>query len=237
MTVDLLIEGNAVRGSNGVERTKRTHDHGPRLLDAPADFVIDPSPMFRLIPLALLVVLLLALPAEAKPPVSAGAYKVLPGVKLTGEVRGQLERLARAFKKKTGQPLVVTSGTRSPMEQAAAMYHKLRRRRNLFRLYRRGNLLRPVVRAYRKARRARKNREATIRAMARVMRAQVRRGEHLSLHMRDGAVDIRSYDLGRRNKRLFRRLVRKEPNIVLVKEERYPPHFHLEVYAPASPRP
>jgi len=191
--------------------------------------------MFRLALLALAVTLLLGTPAEAKPSSKGRAYKVLPGVKLTRDVRSHLASLARAFKKKTGQPLVVTSGTRSPMEQASAMYRKLRRRRNLFRLYRRGDLLRPVVRAYRKARRARKSSKATIRAMARVMRAQVKRGEYLSLHMRDGAVDIRSYNLGRRNKRVFRRLVRKVPTIVLIKEERYPPHFHLEIYPERAP--
>lgn len=210
-------------------------------MDACRSPVVSPTVMSRLprrlIPAAILASLLLAGTVSASPPVSARPYKVLSGLKLTGEVKARLVRLARRYHKKTGYQLVVTSGTRTPSEQAVAMYAKLRRRHNLLRLYRRTALARQVIRAYRKARRARKGRQHTIRAMAKVLRAQVARGEYLSQHLRDGAVDIRSFNLSRRHKRIFRRLVRKERDIILIKEERYPPHFHLEVYTPASPRP
>ena len=191
--------------------------------------------LHRFVPPAVLASLLLCGAAQAAPPVAARSYRVLCGVKLTGDVKARVERLARRYTKKTGRQLVITSGTRTPLEQAAAMYTKLRRRHNLLRLYRRTALAKQVIRAYGKARRARLGRKATVRAMARVMRAQVARGAYLSLHMRDGAVDIRSRGLSRKHKRIFRRLVRRERDIVLIKEERYPPHFHLEVYASARP--
>lgn len=195
---------------------------------------MSPSP-HRFIPAVVLASLLLAGVALAAPPVAARSYRVLSGVRLTGDVKARVERLGRRYTKKTGRHLVVTSGTRSPLEQAAAMYTKLRRRHNLLRLYRKTALAKQVIRAYRKARRARLGRKATLYAMARVMRAQLARGEYLSLHMRDGAVDIRSRGLSRKQKRVFRRLVRQERDIVLIKEERYPPHFHLEVYSSAQP--
>lgn len=188
---------------------------------------------------AALLCLMLALPpgmAVAKPPAASRSYKTLSGVRLSADVKQRVARLARRYMKATGRPLVITSGTRTPAEQAAAMYAKLRRGHNLLRLYRKTALAREVIRAYRKARRKRLGGRATRAAMARVMRAQLARGEHLSLHLKAGAVDVRSYNLTRRQKRIFRRLVRKEPEVVLIKEERHPPHFHLEVYSAGSPR-
>ncbi len=186
--------------------------------------------------LAMLSLLFGAGSAQAKPPAAARPFKVLPGVRLSSEVEQRISRLARRFAKKTGRPLVITSGTRSPGEQAAAMYAKLSRGRNLLRLYRRTSLARAVIKIYRKGRRKRWGWRATQAAMARVLRAQVARGEHLSQHLRSGAVDVRSRTLSRKEKRIFRRLVRKERDVDFIKEERVPPHFHLEVYTPSSPR-
>jgi len=127
----------------------------------------------------------------------------MPGVKLPPEVERCLARLASRFYRRTGQPLVITSGTRSAEAQAEAMYAKLIRRRNLFRLYSRTALLREVVRAYRRARRKRLSHRDARAALARVIRSQVQQGEYLSAHLRNGAVDIRSYDMSRPQRRLI----------------------------------
>ena len=198
--------------------------------------VVFAVPMIRPLTITTLGLILVAGVAEAKPPAAARAYRTLPGVKLSADVERRMARLARHYKKAPGRQLVITSGTRTPAEQAAAMYRKLRRGRNLLRLYRRTGLAREVIRAYRKARRKRLGWRAPQKAMARVLQAQLDRGEHLSLHLRAGAVDVRSRNLTRRQKRIFRRLVRKDREIEFVKEERYPPHFHLEVYTPDIPR-
>ena len=174
--------------------------------------------------------------ARARPKADRGrAFRVMPGVKLPPEVEQCLARLASRFYRRTGQPLVITSGTRSAEAQAEAMYAKLIRRRNLFRLYSRTALLREVVRAYRRARRKRLSHRAARAALARVIRSQVLRGEYLSAHLRNGAVDIRSYDMSRRQRRLLRQLARSDADILLLKQERHPPHFHLEVAVDAPP--
>jgi hypothetical protein len=150
-------------------------------------------------------------------------------VHLPLEVELRIARVARRFFRHARRPLVVTSGTRSPRSQAIAMYRKLRRGQNLLGLYRKTRLAREVVRTWRRARRSRRPPRAIVEALTGTLQAQMRRGDYLSAHLRNGAVDVRSRTMTRRRKRIFRWAVEQVEGVTLVKEERRPPHFHLEV--------
>lgn len=200
------------------------------------------GPHLHCLPVAALAVLALApLPVSANPvsfqPTASTAarplsFRALPGVVLSPEVARQLDLVAAPYLRRTRRQLVVTSGSRTVESQAAAMYAKLRKGRRLLRLYRHRALALEVIKAYRAARRRRMGRGATLAAMAAVMRRQVASGEYVSAHLRHGAVDIRSRGMRRRHKRVFRWLVGRTRGVRLIKEERHPPHFHLEVDPP-----
>ncbi len=157
-------------------------------------------------------------------------YRVLPRVQVPLDVERLVYQLARKYREKTGRLLVITSGTRTPKTQARAMYTKLARGANLRRLYKKTEAVQEVIVAYKKSRRAGKRPVGIINAMAEILRAQVDRGIYLSPHLRAGAVDLRSRNMSRRSKRALRRIIKSWGCFKLNREERIPPHFHLEIY-------
>lgn len=157
-------------------------------------------------------------------------YRVLPGVLLEPEVEAPLGRLAERFLAATGRRLVFTSGMRTPEAQAQAMLQKIHLGQSLVRLYRKQDAIRELLAAYRGAQRAGHGKGATIAILASMLRAQMRRGVYLSLHLRSGAVDMRTRNLTPRDRRIFRRLVSEFHELYIGVEERVPPHIHLEVY-------
>ena len=65
--------------------------------------------------------------------------------------------------------------------------------------------------------------------MTDTIREQMSRGLYVSEHLREGAVDLRSRNLRRRHKIVLERTVRELQGLKLNREERIPPHFHLQV--------
>jgi hypothetical protein len=106
------------------------------------------------------------------------------------------------------------------------MYQKLRQGDNLVRLYRNRRAASEVQMAYTRSRGPTIPRETIVQEMAGVIEGQIEQGVYLSRHLVDGAVDVRSRDLTRRQKRAFRAAVRSEPRVRVMLERR-PPHFHL----------
>jgi hypothetical protein len=154
------------------------------------------------------------------------AYTMEDGVELGPRMEGVLQRVGEQYRHRTGHEIHVTSGTRSPEAQAEAMYDKLARGQNILRLYRDEDATREIVQAFRSTRR--RDRNASVRAMAGVIRAQMRRGVYISRHLVAGAADIRSRNMSRRERRIFEGLVRQEHDIELLPEGA-PPHFHLQL--------
>ena len=156
------------------------------------------------------------------------AYTKRPGVRMPRSVERRVAAMARKFYRRTGQPLLITSGYRTAGQQAALMYIKARQGKwRLLKLYRKTGMALQVYRAYRKARR--RGREAAVEAMAATIRRQVKQGKYISAHLYHGAVDIRSIGMGRGQRRLFLRLARAIPGVRLVIRERRPPHWHVEL--------
>jgi hypothetical protein len=161
-------------------------------------------------------------PGHADPP----RFTLEPGVELSPAMRSVVTRIASDFFRRTGRGIVVTSGTRSAREQAAAMYEKMRLGQRLTGLYQDRGAAAEIQSAYRASQR--RGRGPCIDAMTRVIEAQVRRGVYISRHLRAGAVDVRSRDMSRRHRRIFQEVVRGFSEVSMLYEGT-PPHFHLQL--------
>ncbi len=157
------------------------------------------------------------------------AYTCEDDVRLGPRMERTMEEIATEFRRRTGRRLHVTSGTRSPDQQARAMYDKIRLGQRLTRLYRDYEAASEIQGAYRRHRR--RGRAVTVRAMADVIRGQIGRGCYVSRHLYASAVDVRSRNLSRRHRRIFRSVVRSVGGVELLEEGR-PPHFHLQLRNP-----
>lgn len=153
-------------------------------------------------------------------------YTIEPGVVLGRAMERTVARIAHEFHRRTGRGFVITSGTRTSREQAAAMYDKLRLGQRLTGLYQDYDAAAEIQTAYRANQR--RSRTTCITAMARVIEGQVRRGCYISRHLRASAVDVRSRDMSRRERRIFEQVVASFPNVSLLTEGT-PPHFHLQL--------
>ena len=162
-------------------------------------------------------------------------HRVRPHVQVSLPVERCVARLAARFYRRKGRALTITSGIRTPWKQARAMYHKLSIGARYRRLYKKKELAEAIRQAFRAGRRARQPRAAIIERMAAVIRAQMASGAFISEHLREGAVDLRSRNLRRGHKIVLESIVRQLRGLKLNREERRPPHYHMEVDG-ADPR-
>jgi hypothetical protein len=61
-----------------------------------------------------------------------------------------------------------------------------------------------------------------------VIQKQIARGIYISAHLRAGAVDVRSRDLSRAEKKHFSSVLADMKDVQML-EEFTPPHFHLQI--------
>ena len=153
-------------------------------------------------------------------------YTVLSGVTLSAEAAAAMERIDDAYYKKTGQRLVITSGTRDAALQAKAMYKMIRLGADIMGLYRNKAAAREIKAAY--ARASGKSPEAVIGAMYDTIRDQISRGVYISAHLRAGAVDIRNRTMSASQRKAFEQIVAEVSGASLL-EETKPPHYHLQL--------
>jgi len=166
----------------------------------------------------------MASPAQAS---ASPHYTTNTGVRLSPEVKAKLTELARRYHAATGRTLLVTSGSRTPAEQARAMYNKLRLGDRL-RGYRNQAAVQPLVRIYDRGKRQRWSRDRIVAAMAEQIQGQIDRGVYISRHLWEHAFDVRNFDMTARQKRAFLQAAREVGGLYVL-EERRPPHFHLEL--------
>ncbi len=166
--------------------------------------------------------------ASAKAPARGKRWRAKSAsVRLSPKVRAKLDDIATRYYQRTKRRVIVTSGTRTPREQALAMYYKCRRGSRL-RIYKNRAAIRPLLEVYDKGRLERWSKAKIVAGMADIIQGQVDRGVYISRHLYANAFDVRSRDMSRRNKRAFRRAA-EEAGGVKVVEERRPPHFHCEL--------
>jgi hypothetical protein len=176
-----------------------------------------------------LLLMVLVLCATSTDVLARPTWRPARGIEVTAELRPHIEAVARIYFEKTRRQLEVTSGYRSPSRQAEAMYVKLSVGGSLG-LYKRQDLTRPLLDAYRQGRKKRQKRDRIVAAMADVLQSQVERGQYLSRHMRGLAFDVRSSGLTGRQRQALLAAVREVGNMRVIHERR-PPHYHIEVIA------
>ncbi|MBK9262052.1 MAG: hypothetical protein IPM54_19890 [Polyangiaceae bacterium] len=152
----------------------------------------------------------------------------LPDVALSGPVADKVDELDDAYFKRTGKHLTVTSGARDAVQQAKAMYKMMRLGGDPMRLYRNKEAAREIKRAYEQARAKKKSPDDVVGAVHSVIQKQMARGIYISAHLRAGAVDVRSRDLTRTEKKHFAKVVAEMKDVQML-EEFTPPHFHLQI--------
>lgn len=191
-----------------------THEHAP----LPPPGVAAPDPMSLPGPV----------PAAGARPEDSRRYMLLPGVTLSPLVKEKVTRIADGYHRRTGKPLVITSGARDSSEQAEAMYELFRLGADVTSLYRNKSALREIQQAYEDGRAAARPTGAVVTAMAEVIRRQVERGVYISAHLKAGAVDVRNRDMSTAEKRALLDAI-AEVGGVSALEEAKPPHYHLQV--------
>ncbi len=86
--------------------------------------------------------------------------------------------------------LKVHSGTRTPHQQAQAMWNNLYHGRNRYIQYRNTDAYKEIHEKYLEGRRTGENEQAIVEAITRVIEEQVRNGVYISRHLEGDAVDI-----------------------------------------------
>lgn len=157
------------------------------------------------------------------------AYIVRPGVELPEKVEKTVAEIAEKAQERIGRPIVVTSASRSPQSQAAAMRTKLELGDNVMGLYRDKKAAGQIVKAYRKAKKSGANQAQVTDKMANVIANQVSNGVYLSRHLHEGAVDLRTVDLSATERKQLLAVVKEIPSVTKVILESTPPHLHIEI--------
>lgn len=161
-------------------------------------------------------------PEPATPP----RFEALPDVVLRGPVVAKMNQLDEAYFRKTGEHIVITSGTRDAALQAKAMYKMIKLGADIVRLYRNKGAAREIKQAYDAG--VGKPVGEVVAAMHAVIQDQIDRGVFISAHLRAGAVDVRNRSMSAGDKKAFTKSAAEIGGVTLL-EETKPPHFHLQV--------
>lgn len=153
--------------------------------------------------------------------------EINPWVRMPEQVRPQLASIAQEFHERTGGRLRVTSGTRTPEEQAWLMYRKMRSGANIMRIYKATRAAKAIRRAYQKGRSAGLPEEAILEQMTAVIARQVAQGNYISRHLRAGAVDIGARGMSASERATLKQIIRRHRVHVLDETKTRWPHFHL----------
>jgi hypothetical protein len=153
---------------------------------------------------------------------------VAKDLRLGKTARERLARIAERYAHATGKKLVVTGGTRTPARQAKLMIDKLRHGEDVVALYENKAAAKAIRDAYLQGKEKKLSDKSLVRAVRKVIEAQMARGVFISQHLQSGAADVRSRDMSPADVLAFKAAVKAEPGVLLVDErETAAPHFHL----------
>lgn len=155
-------------------------------------------------------------------------FETLPEVSLSEAVEQKLTAIAAVYRKRTGKPFVVTSGTRVPARQAELIFAKLARGEDLSRLYKDKSAVAELKRVFDAARADGRDKDGTVSLLTDAIRAQMKRGIFISAHLRAGAADVRSTTMDAAERRTFLEATRDVGGVSVINESS-PPHFHLQL--------
>jgi len=123
--------------------------------------------------------------------------------------------------------MVVTSGRRTTVSQADAMYKKLKLGDDILGLYKNKTAAQQVLDSYNQSVKDKLGEQATKNAIQATLDKQVAAGTYISNHLNAKAFDIRSRDLSGAQKTVFTKIGNEYCRKVIL--EGKPPHFHLEI--------
>jgi hypothetical protein len=164
---------------------------------------------------------------ETPQPNPPGVYFYEEGrIELPSGEREPLNRLGYPYYLWTGKKITITSGARTPRQQAEAMYDNWHYRWNTGTHYTHAEAARDIREAYESSIKLHQSKHATIDAMTSVIENQVRRGVYISSHLTGRAVDVRTRDLSAGERSIFELLANRLDSVDrVVREEN---HDHLQ---------
>ena len=155
-----------------------------------------------------------------------GPYYVKESVQLPAPILPRIRALAEAYLAATGQRFTITDGTRRPEDQAALMIRNLERGDDLG-IYA-NKAAAAAVRDAWLAGKAKDWSDAQVAAsVTDVIRQQIAGGVYVSKHLREGAVDVRSYDMTAPMRATFLQLCKQHGVAVIDETGTSTPHYHL----------
>ena len=108
--------------------------------------------------------------------------------------------------------------------QARTMHSNIERGDKILNLYKRKDLAKQIQNAYEDGTNAGRPSETVVRAMARVIRAQISQGEYISKHLMSRAVDVQTRDMSPGQEAALKQAASKVGATVL----RESGHWHLQ---------
>ncbi len=160
---------------------------------------------------------------QSTPSDTGQSYSIKPGVNLPSAIQAQVTILASTYFQQTGVKIVITSGSRTPQSQAAAMYSNLSAGKTL-RIYKNQRAAKQIEHAYQQGKAARKSKQQTISDMASVIWTQMRSGIYISRHLHQGAVDVRTRGLSAQDQKTFISVANSLGYSVIYEGD----HFHIQ---------
>ncbi len=152
-------------------------------------------------------------------------FKLKSGVSLEMDVHRQIVVLAELYRSKSdGHVFTVTSGRRTPAEQAASMVGKLDSGSDLS-IYSNQSAAQEIRAAYLKAKAQGVEPTDVIKEIKAIITRQVKKNVFVSRHLREKAVDIRSTDMNAKQQDAFEKAAESKGWTVI--KESKPPHFHI----------
>lgn len=152
-------------------------------------------------------------------------YKIESGVELSLDVKKKVKKIADAYFALAKKEIVVTSGTRTSQSQAEAMFTKLAGGDNLA-VYSNQDAAQKIKKIYDEGVKNKKNKAAVIDEMKTEIDGQIKKSIYISLHLKKGAIDVRSRDMSNAEKEHFKAAAKDVAVTVIL--ETTPPHFHLQ---------
>lgn len=153
-------------------------------------------------------------------------YSLLDGVILSPEIESRVKLLADRYYTLTNRDIVVTSGIRTSLSQAEAMYAKLAGGDDLA-IYKNQTIAQTIRKIYINGTNANQDKEIIIANIKAEIDQQISNGIYISQHLRHGAVDIRSRDMSDNEKEKFKQAAEGIAEAVIL--EATPPHFHVQL--------
>jgi len=146
-------------------------------------------------------------------------------VKIPLSIKSKIKKIADAYYKATQKDIVITSAKRTASSQASALYTRFKNGGDV-RDYIKQTEAKAVKQAYDDAVKAKKNKTDIIKAMTQTLEGQIKKGNYLSSHLSSKALDVRSKNMSKTEKKAFLKACKAVANKCLV--EGTPQHFHLQ---------